>query len=240
MSNAPILYKFLFVLVRPAATIIALASAILPLATFASDKTKTACVAAQEFCSSIELLSEKQTKAMVGVVWQKGCPVPLAELRVVNATHRTFKGSVAVGSVVVHQQYAKAMAQALRQLFEANFPIESMIPIEAFGGNDERAQLANNTSAFNCRVVKGSKVFSQHAYGRAIDINPLQNPFVKKKDSSSKIPDQRFIDRGVAANLPGVIGPESIPVKAFKKIGWSWGGNWRVNKDYQHFSATNR
>jgi hypothetical protein len=240
MPNAPMLYKFLFVLVRPAAAIIVLASAILPLTTFASDKTKTACVGAQEFCSSIELLSENQIKAMVGVVWQKGCPVPLAELRVVNATHRTFKGFIAVGSVVVHQQYAKAMAQALRQLFEANFPIESMIPIEAFGGDDERAQLANNTSAFNCRVVKGAKAFSQHAYGRAIDINPLQNPFVKKKDSSSKTRDQRTIDRGTAAKLPGVIGPQSVPVKAFKQIGWSWGGNWRVNKDYQHFSATNR
>jgi poly-gamma-glutamate synthesis protein (capsule biosynthesis protein) len=132
------------------------------------------------------------------------------------------------------------VAQALRQLFEANFPIKSMIPMEAFGGDDERAQLANNTSAFNCRVVKGSKVFSQHAYGRAIDINPLQNPFVKKKDSSSKTRDQRFIDRGAAAKIPGVIGPQSVPVKAFKQIGWSWGGNWRVNKDYQHFSATNR
>lgn len=240
MRNALISFKYLLVLARPAAAIAILASAILPLSVFATEKSKTACVAAKEFCSSIELLSENQIKAMVGVVWQKGCPVQLAELRVVNATHRTFKGSIAVGSVVVHQHYAKALAQVLHQLFKANFPIESMIPIEAFGGDDERARLANNSSAFNCRVVKGSKVFSQHAYGRAIDINPLQNPFVEKQNSSRRIPDQRFIDRGVAAKLPGVIGPQSIPVKAFKKIGWSWGGNWRVNKDYQHFSATNR
>ncbi len=240
MPKAPIFLKCLFVLLRPAAAVVALACAILPLSAFANDKAKTACVAAQEFCSSIESLSERQIKAMVGVVWQKGCPVQLAELRVVNATHRTFKGSVAVGSVVVHQQYAKAVAQVLRQLFEANFPIESMFPIEAFGGDDERAQLANNTSAFNCRVVKGSKVFSQHAYGRAIDINPLQNPFVKKKDSGRKSLDQRFVDRLAAAKVPGVIGPQSVPVEAFKQIGWSWGGNWRVNKDYQHFSATNR
>jgi D-alanyl-D-alanine carboxypeptidase len=240
MPNVPILYKFLYVLVKPSAAIIVWTSAILPLPVIANDKTKTTCIASQEFCSSIEVLSEKQTKAMVGVVWQKGCPVQLAELRVVNATHRTFNGSIAVGSVVVHQQYAKPVAQALRQMFEASFPIESMLPMEAFGGDDERAQVANNTSAFNCRVVKGSKVFSQHAYGRAIDINPLQNPFVKKKDSSRKTPDQQFVDRVAAAKKPGVIGPQSVPVKAFKQIGWSWGGNWRVNKDYQHFSATNR
>jgi D-alanyl-D-alanine carboxypeptidase len=206
----------------------------------ANDKLKTICAPTHEFCSSIETLSDKQRNAMIGVVWQMGCPVPLNDLRVVFASHRTFKGSIALGSVVVHQQSAKAVQQALRHLFEANFPIESMIPIEAFGGDDERSGLANNTSAFNCRVVDGTRVFSQHAYGRAIDINPLQNPFVKVKDHVRLNTDKRFLDRAASAKIPGVITAQSVAVKAFKQIGWGWGGSWRGNKDYQHFSAVNR
>jgi hypothetical protein len=216
------------------------ATTFVPLVAAATDRQKDQCVPTKEFCSLIETLSDKQRKAMIGVVWHKGCPVSLNDLRIITASHRTFKGTVAIGSVVVHQQYAKAVQQALGQLFAANFPIESMIPIEAFGGDDERSGLANNTSAFNCRVVDGTKTYSQHAYGRAIDINPLQNPFVKLKDRARKDIDKRFFDRVAAAKTSGVITAQSAPVKALKQIGWGWGGNWRGNKDYQHFSAVNR
>jgi hypothetical protein len=217
-----------------------LLNALYPLNAGAVENAKTTCPAGPAFCSSIDALSEQEIKAMTGVVWQQGCPVKLADLRVIRASHKTFKGAVAFGSVVVHYQHATAIEQVLRQLFETNFPIESMIPIEAFGGDDERSRLANNTSAFNCRTVEGARVFSQHAYGRAIDINPLQNPFVKTTQATLKRRDQPYVDRVASANKLGVIGPQTVPVKAFGQIGWGWGGRWRGNKDYQHFSANHR
>ncbi len=212
----------------------------IPFSVAALYKVETKCTTVQAFCSAIAPLTEDQTKAMIGVVWQKGCPVPLSDLRTVTASYKTFEGVEAMGSVVVHHRYAKQMQQALRQLYESNFPIESMKPMEVFGGDDERSRLANNTSVFNCRLVKGSRVYSEHAYGRAIDINPLQNPFVQLNDAKTNQSNRKFFDRLAVVNTPGVINPHSVPVKAFRQMGWAWGGNWRGNKDYQHFSATNR
>jgi D-alanyl-D-alanine carboxypeptidase len=206
----------------------------------AVNKVETKCTALQGFCSSIAPLTDDQAKAMIGVVWQKGCPVPLSDLRTVTASYKTFQGFEAIGSVVVHHRYAKPMQQALRQLYESNFPIESMAPMEVFGGDDERSRLANNTSVFNCRRVKGTRVYSEHAYGRAIDINPLQNPFVKLNEIKNNQTNGKFFDRASVVNKPGVIYPQSVPVKAFRQMGWAWGGYWRGNKDYQHFCATNR
>jgi D-alanyl-D-alanine carboxypeptidase len=200
----------------------------------------TVCAKPELFCSSIRVLTDQQRKAMIGVVWQPGCPVSLDQLRVVTASHRTFNGSVEQGSLVVHRQHAIVVQQVFQKLFEANFPIQSMKPIENFGGDDERSMKANNTSAFNCRPIKSSKVFSEHAYGRAIDINPLQNPFAKAPKALGTTNNQDFHDRAAVAAKPGVITANSVPVKAFKQIGWGWGGRWRTNKDYQHFSATNR
>jgi hypothetical protein len=204
------------------------------------EEPKPDCIVRKKFCSSIATLSDQQKRAMLGVVWHKSCPVALRQLRVVNATHRTFNGSVAMGYLVVHQRYAKSVQQVLAQLFEVEFPIESMIPMEAFGGDDERSVLANNSSAFNCRAVKGARALSEHAYGRAIDINPQQNPMVKANKPVTSTLDLSYLDRVASANRAGVIAPNSVPVKAFKQIGWGWGGHWRGVEDYQHFSVRNR
>ena len=135
-----------------------------------------------------------------------------------------------------------ALAQELqaifRELFAHGFLIERMEPVETYGGSDDRSMAANNTSAFNCRDVTGVKgKFSNHSWGRAIDINPLTNPYVK---GPKVLPPggQAFLDRTKA--YPGGILPDSFIVKLFANYGWTWGGSWPDRQDYQHFEKPAR
>ena len=115
---------------------------------------------------------------MTPSAWRPGCPVGPASLRVVRATHWDFGGRVRTGRIVVHRDVANQVVSILRQLYAARYPIRWMVPIERFGGSDFRSIEADNTSAFNCRYVDGTRRWSEHAYGRAIDINPIENPYV--------------------------------------------------------------
>jgi hypothetical protein len=112
-----------------------------------------------------------------------------------------------------------------------------MSPVENYGSNDDRSMAADNTSAFNCRGVPGSGSWSEHAYGRAIDINPLENPEVRNGNVAPP-GGRRFLDRTRLRS--GMILDRGPVVRAFASIGWSWGGDWHSLKDYQHFSATGR
>jgi hypothetical protein len=112
-----------------------------------------------------------------------------------------------------------------------------MLPIDAFGGDDDSSVAADNTSGFNCRTVEGTTHWSQHAYGLAVDINPCRNPYVV--GGRVKIPHCRqFANRSGA--VPGMIHPGDVVVQAFDGIGWGWGGRFRNSKDWQHFSANGR
>ena len=94
---------------------------------------------------------------------------------------------------------------------------------------------ANNTSAFNCRFVDGTTRWSQHAYGRAVDVNPLVNPYVQTNGRIDPPAGAQFADR---APRPGLIDGDDAAVRAFAAVGWEWGGNWSGSKDYQHFSRS--
>lgn len=131
----------------------------------------------------------------------------------------------------------RELRRVFRALFETRFPIERMELVDVYGADDDRSMAANNTSAFNCRTVEGSSSWSEHSFGRAIDINPIQNPAV---DGSEVSPPggSRFLDRSRRAK--GLIRANDQVVRAFAAIGWGWGGYWTSFKDYQHFSATGR
>jgi hypothetical protein len=169
--------------------------------------------------------------------WRPGCPVAVSDLRLVTVSHWTFAGRAVRGRLVVNRDAAGAIVGVMRRLFAAHFPIQRMRPVEAYGSDDERSMAANNTSAFNCRRVAGSSSWSQHAYGRAIDINPLQNPEVSG-GLVSPPGGARYLDRSQKAT--GLIHAGDVVVTAFARAGWSWGGYWRSLKDYQHFSANGR
>jgi D-alanyl-D-alanine carboxypeptidase len=169
--------------------------------------------------------------------WRPGCPVALGDLRLLTLTHWGFDRKVHRGEIVVHADQARAVQRVFRVLFRARFPIERMELVDVYGGNDDRSMAANNTSGFNCRTVEGSSSWSEHAYGRAIDINPIQNPLVAG-DRVSPPAGARYLDRSRRAK--GLIGANDVVVRAFASIGWGWGGYWTSLKDYQHFSATGR
>jgi D-alanyl-D-alanine carboxypeptidase-like protein len=169
--------------------------------------------------------------------WRPGCPVALKDLRLLTLTHWGFDGEVHRGKLVVHADEAHAVTEAFRVLFRSRFPIKRMQLVDVYGGDDDRSMAANNTSAFNCRTVEGSSSWSEHAYGRAIDINPIQNPFVQE-GRVSPAAGSRYLDRSRRAK--GLIRAKDAVVRAFAAIGWGWGGYWTSSKDYQHFSASGR
>jgi hypothetical protein len=168
--------------------------------------------------------------------WRPGCPVPLADLRYLTVTHWTFDGSTATGELVVRADLADGLAGVFEQLFAVGYPIERMNLVDDFGADDDASMAANNTSAFNCRAVTGGTGWSEHSYGRALDLNPVQNPYVR---GSTVLPPAgaAYADR---PEKPGVLHDGDPVVAAFAAAGWSWGGRWTGTVDYQHFSTTGR
>jgi hypothetical protein len=191
--------------------------------------------AVDQFHGSVSSI-DAATQARMTHSWRTGCPVPLKDLRIIRMTHRGFDGRVHAGELVVHEDHAGAVLGVFRSLFDAEFPIERMELVDEYQGDDDLSMAANNTSAFNCRPSTGSPgEWSQHAYGLAIDINPVQNPYVTKSGSVDPPKGAAYVDRSTKA--PGVIHRNDAVVQAFARIGWEWGGDWTSAKDYQHFSA---
>jgi hypothetical protein len=190
------------------------------------------------FSSSVSALGAARRASMTGVSWHDGCPVGLDDLRELHLAHWGLDGRVHEGVLITHADAAATMVTVFGRLFEARFPIERMEPVDAYGGDDERSMEADNTSAFNCREATGNPgVWSQHAFGRAIDVNPLRNPWV---DGDTVLPPQGrpYADR--SRGEPGMIHEGDACHRAFAAAGWGWGGAWSSVKDYQHFSATGR
>ncbi len=168
-----------------------------------------------------------------------GCPVPLSALRYLQMSYRDFDGRARTGEMVVHRRWTREVRDAFGELYDAGWPIARMRLVDDYGGDDDRSMAANNTSGFNCRRVAGQTAWSAHAYGEAIDLNPLQNPYVRP-GSIEPPTGRRFagLDRASTAPVPlGVIRAADRPVQAFARIGWEWGGDWLSAKDWQHVAA---
>jgi poly-gamma-glutamate synthesis protein (capsule biosynthesis protein) len=179
-----------------------------------------------------------ETAARMTASWRPGCPVPLADLRLVTVDVIDFDGTVQTGEMVVHAEVAEGMVEVFGALFAARFPIRQMRLVDEFGADDSASMAADNTSAFNCRPITGGTAWSEHAYGRAIDINPVENPYVVGSRVAPR-DGREYRDR---PDAPGVVHDGDVVVQAFAAIGWSWGGYWKPPRalDYQHFSATGR
>jgi D-alanyl-D-alanine carboxypeptidase len=171
-----------------------------------------------------------------------GCPVPLTDLRYLQMTYLGFDGTAHTGEMVVHKDYADAVTEVFRRLYDARWPIQRMQLVDHYEGDDERSMAANNTSGYNCRRVAGSDAWSAHAYGAAIDINPVQNPYVTGSSIHPRAAGWfATIRRTARAPVPiGAIRAGDVVVRAFVRIGWGWGGQWPTSKDYQHFSTSDR
>jgi hypothetical protein len=194
--------------------------------------TTTTRPPAPPFQGSVQHVTQEELGASWGA--DPGCAQP-AELRKVTVSHWGYDGQVKTGQLIVHDAYAGRIVTVFRDIYAARFPIERMVPIAAYGGDDQASMRANNTSGYNCRTVAGSSTLSQHAYGAAIDVNPLQNPYVRNGtvDPPEGAP---WADR--SRTDPGMIKAGDAVVAAFARQGWGWGGYWSSGKDYQHFSAS--
>ena len=174
---------------------------------------------------------------MTGVSWRDGCPVGLDELALLEMTHWGFDGEIHRGRMVVAAAVADDVLGAFAAMFDAGFPIEKIRLVDEYGADDDLSMEDNNTSAFNCRRVTGGTSYSQHSFGDAIDMNPVQNPYVR---GSTVLPPagSDYLDRSDVRQ--GMIVDPGAALDAFRAIGWEWGGEWSTLKDYQHFSANGR
>ncbi len=169
--------------------------------------------------------------------WHLGCPVGPSSLRRLRVGYWGFDGKSRVGTLVVNRSAVGPSTVVFRRLYRARFPIRRMRPIDAYGGNDERSLAADNTAAFNCRyaVGPGPKRWSVHAYGLAIDVNPVENPYLESGRVHPRA-GRAYLDRRNVR--PGMAVRGGLLVSAFASVGWQWGGRWTGTPDYQHFSAT--
>jgi hypothetical protein len=175
---------------------------------------------------------------MVQKSWHPGCPVPPTDLRQLSIPYWDYNSHKQTGILIVHKDVAEEAAGLFRKLYDHHFLIEKMAPIDAYGGDDDGSMAANNTSAFNCRDTTGRPgVFSNHSWGRAIDINPLTNPYVKG-DIVLPSAGRAYLDR--TKSYPGSILADGYAVKIFEEAGWTWGGRWKDRQDYQHFEKPAR
>jgi hypothetical protein len=184
------------------------------------------------FHGSVQPLPPPLRAELAGRSWHRGCPVALAQLRLLTVSHWGFDGIVHSGQLVVNATVAAPLLTVFRRLYQLHFPIRRMRPVD---DSDD------NSAAFACRRVAPSPCpgatrshsWSQHAYGEAVDLNPIENPYsgCGRTRQHASIP---YLDR--TRLRPGMVTPRVVA--AFRSIGWGWGGEWTGVKDYMHFSSS--
>ncbi|MGE3921289.1 MAG: M15 family metallopeptidase [Gammaproteobacteria bacterium] len=187
---------------------------------------------AAEYHANISTIPPWLFKLIQKYTWRDDCPVPVSDLRYVELNYWGLDNRSHQGALVIHYKLAEDVVIIFQDLFNHHFPIEKMQPIELFKGDDEKSMEANNTSAFNCRNKVSGPTFSMHAYGFAIDINPKLNPYIAGK---IVLPTNAYTYLNRQLNLPGMITRSTTIYNEFINRGWAWGGDWKSQKDYQHF-----
>jgi hypothetical protein len=184
-------------------------------------------------------LVSRVTAADLPYSWHAGCPVAPAQLRRVRLPFWGFDGRAHTGELVVNATVVTDVEAVFTRLYRARFPIRKMRPIDAYRGSDSASTADDNTSSFNCRyaVASGPKHWSMHAYGEAIDVNTVENPYVFG-GIARPAAGRAYVNR--VRVRPGMAVRGGILVEAFRAVGWGWGGNWAGSPDYQHFSVNGR
>ena len=174
------------------------------------------------------------TAAELGASWRPGCPVGPELLRRVEVDYVGFDGQTHRGELIVHQDMVADVVAIFEQLHRLRYPIDKMRTVDHYpGADDELSMEDNNSSAFNCRPLPSGLSWSLHAFGRAIDLNPLLNPYVDSRGAIQPRNAGPYLDR--KRTDPGILHAGDADVRVFTDRGWRWGGDWRTPKDYQHF-----
>lgn len=187
-------------------------------------------------------IPEPLEREMRGENWRPGCPVPISRLRLLTLSYWGFDDRAHVGPLVVNAAVAEDVVWVFRRLFQARFPIQTMKLTKRFRPKrEEHDTRSNPTASFNCRPVLTpfgpSDTWSMHSYGLAVDVNPMQNPYVVDGYVKNRF-SRPYLDRSLSE--PGMIHDGDVVVRSFAAIGWEWGGNWSSSKDWMHFSANGR
>lgn len=174
---------------------------------------------------------------MEGKSFQEDCTLPREDLRYLHVLHKTADGETLAGELVVNRHIAKDVLEIFRELYLADYPIEKIRLIDDYDADDDRSMEDNNSSCFNFRLIAGTTRISKHGLGLAIDVNPLYNPYVtKKEDGSLRIEPESgtpYADR--TQEFPYKIDENDKAYQLFTEYGFEWGGSWKNSKDYQHF-----
>ncbi len=173
------------------------------------------------------------TEETVSKSWREDCPLHWEELSLLTIRYWNFDGRSVVGQMVVNSSVVTEVVAAFGDLYKIRFPIERIALVDDYGGDDKAAMRANVTSSFNCRYVDGTDRWSNHAFGLAVDINPLINPWARE-GNVLPLEGTRYADR--SNPIPGMINDGDAAIAIFERIGWSWGGVW-ASADYMHFSG---
>jgi D-alanyl-D-alanine carboxypeptidase len=194
------------------------------------------------FNASIQPLPAPLRAELKAGFWQPGCPVPLSRLRVLTVVHWGFDGRTHTGQLIVNEHAAAPLARVFRRLYELRFPIRHLRLADHYGPSRSQPADGDISGAFECRQAvpspctggTGTGSWSEHAYGEAVDLNPVENPYVGCGQAYTRA-SRPYLDRSRLRR--GMVTP--AVVQAFRSIGWGWGGAWTGStKDYTHFSAT--
>lgn len=200
---------------------------------------------ADGYYAEILPISPEIKKRMVdGNSWRKGCPVGLDDLRYLQIRHMDFEGKNKIGELIVHKDVAQNVVKIFEELYTIGYPVRQMKLVSDYKGKDWHSIEADNTSALNCRTATGSKKWSNHAYGKAIDINPIENPYISRTGYISHKASLKYKKR---VHIPSrglsdkaLLLKNDEATKIFEKYGWEWGGDWKDVKDYQHFGYSKK
>ena len=186
-------------------------------------------------------IDESTWRLMQGCSWKDKPECPARDqLTLLSIPHLDFDGDEQIGEMIVAATVADDVLSIFTDLLAARFPIASMRLIDHFGGDDDASMDANNSSAFNFREIVGGTGLSEHSFGTAIDINPIQNPYVFDGNILPPVGVPYAEPQNRLASVPGMIVANGPVVTAFNKVGWHWGGAWTTKKDYHHFSMSGR
>lgn len=197
----------------------------------------TAFSTAEAQTFTIDTISDAVFQRMLGKSYKKNCTVPRSELRYLQLSHFDAKGQEQIGELVCNKKIANDLKEIFQELYRKKYPIERMRLIDEYEADDERSMRDNNTSCFNFRTIAGTNKLSKHSQGMAIDINPLYNPYVKRrKDGTLAVQPtiaRKYSDRNKRWTYK--IEKNDLCYRLFIKHGFKWGGAWTNSKDYQHF-----
>ena len=185
---------------------------------------------------SIEI-SEEVKQRIWNISYKENNNISLNDLRYLRVLYRGFDGNTHIGELIVNQSIATDVLEIMMELYKNDYPIEKMVLIDEYNGDDESSMEDNNTSAFNYRVISNTTTLSKHSLGMAIDINPKYNPYVVTRANGEIIisPENgaAYADRN--NDFSYKMDENDLCVKLFLEHGFTWGGNWNSVKDYQHF-----